>query len=81
MPIVELEESDPEKPEENMAEPVALRSFAIAPGQENLGYTIDCTSLAGLKLHNAATKELQMKFDCDSKNVGMFCEKLIDKEN
>ena len=53
--------------------------LALIPAQANAGETKECSSSAGLKPHNVATEELPMKFDCDSKNVAKFCEKLIDR--
>ena len=57
-----------------MVEPEKTPAFSLAPAQANLGHTTDHTSSAGLKLHKAATEELPMNFDCDSKNVETFSE-------
>lgn len=89
MPEPESEASDDNDPEEalcsgteskeNKVELATLPTFELTPVQENPGDTTCHTISAVLKLYNVATKELPMQFDCDSKNIGMFCEKLIDR--
>ena len=51
-----------------------MATFSLAPAQENLGEKIDYSSSTGLKTGNAATEELPINFDCDSKNFATFCE-------
>ena len=56
-------------------------TFTLIPAQANPGNIIDYTTTSGLKLCNLATEELLVKFDCKSKSVSAFCEKLIDQAN
>ena len=56
-------------------------TFSLTPAQANSGDIIDYTTTAGLKIYNAATEALPVKFDCQSKSVSTFCEKLIDRAN
>ena len=58
---------------------VALLPFALTPAQANAGDIIDYITSAGLKLYNSATAPLPLLFDCKSKNVAIFCEKVVDR--
>ena len=51
-----------------------MATFTIVPDQENPVDIVCYSRSTGLKLCNAATKELPMKFDYDSKNLIMFCD-------
>ena len=79
MPEPETEESETNELEKRMVEPEAPPAFALSPDQSHPEDTIDCTSSAGLKLYDVDAEELPMKFDCDSKNVGIFYEELIGR--
>ena len=63
---------------ENMEQQTA-HAFALILEQRNAGDAIYHASSDRLKSHNVATEELPMKFDCDKKNAGTLCEKLIDR--
>ena len=54
-------------------------AFALAPAQANASNILDYSLQADVKIHNKASSELPQKFDCNSKNVPMFCEKLKDR--
>ena len=54
-------------------------TFALTPAQANAGNVLDYASQADVKIYNKASSELPHKFDCNSKNVSMFCEKLKDR--
>ena len=54
-------------------------TFALTLAQANAGNILDYTSQTDVKIYNKAPSELPYKFDCRSKNVPMFCEKLKDR--
>ena len=47
--------------------------------QANASNILNYTSQANAKIRNKASSELSQKFDCNSKNAPMLCEKLKDK--
>ena len=53
-----------------------MAELALALAQTNLGETTYYSSSALLKLNNAATKEIPMKLDCDSKKTSQYFVKI-----
>ena len=53
--------------------------FALALAQANTSNIFDYSSQANIKIRNKASSELPQKFDCNSKNAPIFCEKLEDR--
>ena len=72
---MQVPEPDPEPQQSDANESLEnMDMFVLTSSQENPGETIDYSSSEGLKLCNADTEELPMKFYCDSKNVVTFCK-------
>ena len=80
-PQEQIGDQEPENATEvNMVEGQAEAPvFALTPAQANASNTLDYSSQADVKICNKASSELSQKFDCNSKNVSMFCEKLKDR--